>query len=241
MLPGAASSVALDTLLGFTRFCAGTIDNINAFSDTQILALLNQKQKELQTFILSEVLNDWKEDTLEGTGNGLINLVDSQNYYSFPTDMLTLDRVEINYNGAENNWSLAQIRPEQAVEVGLANTAQDNILVGSYEHPVVWARNGKIYIDPIPYQSVTSGLKVYCSVVTTDLTVDGTAPTFVKAFHDIICRMSALEWLANKDKGNKFKNLWQVTETRKADMVRFYLSREQDGRRTMTPSIRNYK
>lgn len=241
MAPGSASSVALNELLGFTRFCAGTLDNVGAFSDAQILALLNQKQKELQTFILSKVINDWKENTVEGIGVGLINLIKAQNYYTFPTDMLTLDRVEINYTGQDNDWSLGIIRPEQSIEVGLNNTAQNSALVGSNAHPVVWARNGKIYIDPIPYQAVTGGMKVYCSIIVTDLAVGGSAPVFVSAFHDIIARMAALEWLASKDKPNKFKTLYQITEQRKADMVDFYLSREQDGRRTMTAANRNYK
>lgn len=238
---GSASSVDLTTLYGFTRFCAGTLENVNSFTDAQILALLNQKQKELQAFILSALLYDWKENTLEGTGNGLINITAGTNNYAFPSGLATLDRVEINYTGSTNGWVAATVLKQEEIDEALSNTSNNNAIVGSTNHPIVWVRNGKIYIDPVPYQTVTGGLKVFCTVVLTDLAGSTDSPVFPAAFHDIPCRMAAWEWLEKSDKPAKGNRQIQVIGLRKAEMVDFYASRDQDSHYGIVPKYRNFR
>ena len=107
---GSASSVLPSDLLGLTRFLTNTKDNVTAFSDAEIVAFLNSQYSELQTFILTEVMNDWKENTVQGNGVGSIDLVAGTKSYAFPSEMLTLDRVEISYNGEDNSYRLADVR-----------------------------------------------------------------------------------------------------------------------------------
>jgi len=226
---GAASSTTLITYLGLTRFFAGTRQNLNAFPDVDIIALLNQKYRELQTYLLSEILYDWKENTLEGTGAGLINLVAAANNHTFPTDLATIDRIEINYTGNTNAWVVATPLKQEAIDQPLSNIANNNTIIGSKNNPIYWVRNEVIYLDPVPDVSVVGGMKVYCTIKVSDLTAATPTGTFVfpEAFHPIPCRDAAIEWLESKDKAKSDK-LFQKNELKKQRMVSFYASRDQD-------------
>ena len=157
---GSASTTNPTDLLGLSRFLTGTLDNTSAFSDTNIIALLNLEYRNLQAEILSALNYDWKENTVDGAGAGLINLVASDNSYTFPTDMIQVDRIEISYTGVTNSYVEATIVPMQGVHPAISNTSNSASVMGSKGSPIVYIRNGSFYLDPIPDQAVTSGMKI---------------------------------------------------------------------------------
>lgn len=241
MVVGAASSIDVSTLLGFTRFQTDTLENVSAFSDDNILALSNIEYREVQTFLLSQIMYDWKENTINGTGSGLINLVSGTNNTAFPTDMLTLDRAEINYTGATNGWKKVTIVKLGSIDEAVSNTSNNAPVKGTKENPIAWARDGRIYYDPIPEQAVTGGFKIFCTTLITDLVIGTGAtstPVFVKSFHQILGYGAAISWLGTKEQFNKAAGLEKKKTTLLLQMVDFYSKRDSDDSAGIKPKSR---
>jgi hypothetical protein len=231
MVVGAAASTDVSTLYGLSRFLTDTLENTSAFSDANILALLNLEYREVQTYLLSQIMYDWKESTTNGTGSGLINLASGTNNYAFPTDLLTLDRAEINYTGDTNAWKKIITVKLGSIDEGISNTSNNTSIKGSKEHPIAWARDGRLYVDPVPDVLVTGGLKVFCTTLVTDLATGTDAaatPVFVKSFHQILAYGAASAWLNTKEQFNKAKSMEAKKLLLLAQMVDFYSKRDSD-------------
>lgn len=240
---GSASSVDLTTLLGLTRFHTNTLDNTSAFSDDNITALLNQDYRKTQSFLLSELMFDWKENTLEGTGNGLVNLTAGTNNTTFPTGLITIDRIEVNYTGDENGWVVAENKKLEGVDRAVSNTSNNSPIVGSYGRPIYWVRDGVIYLDPIPNQDVTNGMKIYCTLLITDLAVGGAGdaltPVFATAFHELLAMGAAIKWLKQKKFFDMARELEKDRAILRGEMVSFYTNRQADKQANISAKRRN--
>lgn len=241
MTLGNTGSVDLTTLRGFTRYLTNTIDDTSKYSDAQILAVLNEEQKQVQAFLLSQLMFDWRENTLEGTGNALISLVDGTNSYNFPTDMLSIDRAEINFTGNTNEYVKAEIRKLQEMKRAVANTSNDAAIDGSKANPIIWVRNGKVYIDPIPDTNVTGGLKLHCSILVTDLSATGDSPVFAKAFHQVLCYGASMPYLLKNEEPKKATSYAQAKATMLSQMLDFYSTRDADDAVGLRPLNRSYR
>lgn len=244
MVVGAAASTDVSTLYGLSRFLTDTLENTSAFSDANILALLNLEYREFQTYLLSQIMYDWKENTVNGTGSGLINLAANTNNSPFPTDMLTLDRAEINYTGDVNAWKKITVIKLGSIEEGINNTSNFAAIKGTKENPIAWARDGRIYYDPIPDVAVTGGLKVYCTTLVTDLIVGTGAtstPVFVSAFHHALACGAAASWLDTKENYTKAANLNKKKATIMLQAVDFYSKRVSDDSARIQPKYRSMR
>jgi len=240
---GAASSILPSDLVGLTRFLTNTQDNVNAFIDTNIVALLNLEYRETQSYLLSQILYSWKENATDGTGTGLISLVSGTSLYSLPTDLMTIDRVEINYTGTDNGWVVVEPIKLDAIDGAINNTSGNSAIEFSKSRPKYWARDGYIHIDPIPDQSVTSGLKIYCTTVITDLLIGGAGdqltPVFNASFHHILAYEPAIKWLTQKGRINEARELERKKIQARVDLVRFYSQRQGDEQVSLTAKSRN--
>lgn len=239
---GNALSITPSDLLGFSRFLTGTLDNTSAFSDTNIIALLNLEYRSLQAKLLAALNYDWKENTVEGTGTGLVNLVASDPSYSFPTDMIQIDRIEINYTGEVNQYVEAEIVPLQRMHGAIANTTNNESIMGSKTHPVVYIRNNVIYLDPIPDVAVSGGLKIWGETLITDL-AGGTptgSPVFNPAFHEILAYGAAATWSMAHEK-QKAGNLLQIKMVKFNEMVDFYSTRNATQQPVMRAKFRSMR
>ena len=226
MTLGSANSVTPSDLLGFTRFLTGTLENTSAFSDTNIIALLNLEYRSLQAMILSALNYDWKENTVDGTGTGLINLVADDQTYAFPTDIIQIDRIEINYTGETDGYAIATIRSMQGIDRPISNTTNTPNVKGSQANPLVWIRNNVLYLDPVPTSAVTSGMKVWGQTLITDLSTSSQEPVFADAFHKIIAYGAAHLWCSANDKGDKATTLERQELGLFDEMVDFYSTRQ---------------
>jgi hypothetical protein len=238
---GAASSITPATLRGLCRFLTNTVDNVAAFSDTNIDALLNLEQRTLQTEILTALNYDWKESTVDGTGSGSIALSAADSSYAFPTDMLQVDRIEISYTGMPNSWRQARVVPLQGMRGGVMNNSNDAAIMGSYENPIVFIRNKVLYLDPIPKQAVAGGLRVWGQTLVTDLSDTAHEPVFEKAFHEIIAYGPAATWCSAKENGRKGNDLLQKRMMKFKKMVEFYSTRTATEQPTLIPATRSMR
>ena len=246
MVIGAASSAVPSTLLGLTRFQTNTMENVNAFSDTNILALINIHYREIQTFLLSNIMGQWKENTTDGTGSGLINLVAGTANYSLPTDLMTIDKIEIDYAGETNTFKVAKIIKMGALDdtEALANTSDYNSRFSTEADPVVIIRSNKIELGKIPEESITGGIKVYYTSLITDLVVGtgaSSTPVFNGAFHQLLSAMASVDWLRSNDQSSKAELIARDIVILKENMLNFYVNRDSDDQVSLEVKYRNYK
>lgn len=242
---GAVGSVLPSDLVGLTRCLSNTTDNVAAFPDAHIVAYLNQEYSTLQAFILSNVLNDWKENTVQGDGVGSINLVASVNKYAFPTNLLTLDRIEVNYTGNANDYRLVTVHKLNSIDRALSNTANNSAIKGTKTNPIAFLRDGYIYLDPIPDLAVSAGMLVWATIRKTDLAIGGTGdqltPIFEPAYHELLAYGAAIKYLISKDNASKAGGLMQVMNARKAEFIIFLSTREQATRVGVRPMERSMR
>jgi len=243
MVIGAASSTVPSTLLGLTRFLTDSQENVSAFSDTDILAIINNKYRDVQTTILSNIMNEWRENTEDATGSGAINLVAGTNNYAFATDIMTVDRAEINYTGDTNDYVKIDIVKLNSVDDrAISNTTDNRAIKGTKANPIAWIRDGALYLDPIPDTSVSNGLLIWSTTLITDLVVGTTStstPVFNAAFHELLAYLAATEWLNAKDQSEKANITFQKAELIKQKMLLFYSTRTADEVAQIKPKLRS--
>lgn len=227
MTLGSSGNIVPSTLRGLSRFLTNTTDNTSAFSDTNIDALLNLKYRALQTELLAALNFDWKENTLDGSGNGSVTLTADDGTYSFPTDMIQIDRMEIDYAGNGDTFRPVTIVPLQAygrAAVSNMSTGQREVR-GTTENPVAYIRNKVIHIDPLPTNTVSGGIRIWGQTLITDLSGASDEPVFEEAFHEILAYDAAQTWAASKDSVGKANRLLQERDMKFRKMVEFYSNR----------------
>ena len=214
---GSSNSVDLSTLLGLTRFYANTLNNVDDFSDAQITALLNQKYRVLQTLVLNNSFNNWEDNTLDGTGNGLINLSAGANNYAIPSEMISIDRVELNYEGDDNTWVVAYPANLNENEFAISNAEEQKN--GTSTEPIYWVRSGQVYIDPVPNQAITGGMKVWCTIEVADLSSSTDEPKIHQAYQPILCMDAAIDHCEQKGKDKIAQKVKQKSNEMKAQLI----------------------
>jgi len=230
------------TLLGHTRYLAGTTNNVNAFTDAQIIGFLNVAQKNLQAFILSALKFGFEENATPGTGDGSVTLVAGTNAYSFPTGMLTVDRIDISYTGDTNSYVKVNPCPKEVINTGLENTSNYAALRGSKENPIYWAYNEKIYIDPVPDQGVANGLKIWFTTVVTDLAIatPSPSPVFVSFVHPAICHEAAMAYKSSKGLSDESRELERKKGLIEQRIIDFYSNRDQTTKQNIEIKINDF-
>lgn len=238
---GSANSITPSDLLGFTRFLTDTLDNTSAFSDTNIKALLNLEYRSLQAKILAALNYDWKENVLDATGNASINLVASTSQYSFPTDMIQIDRIEISYTGETDSYVIAETIPMQAMTNPLSNTSINSRILGTKTKPLVYIRDNKFNIDPIPDIAVTDGLLIWGQTLISDLSSASDEPVFADAFHKLIAYSAAAEWSGINSSPGKTQRL-RIKEAELFEgLVDFYSTRDATEQPVLRPKFRSMR
>ena len=85
------------------------------------------------------------------------NIVASQQEYILPTDLISLKRVEINFTGATNGWTV--MTPLDMRQMGTAISNE----TASSDSPRVRIFDNSLFLEDYPDTAVTAGLKVYYS------------------------------------------------------------------------------
>ena len=200
MTLGGDSDIVTTSLIGLTRNLTNTQDNTAAFSAAQIKGYVNQAYQNITLLLLNKINTGWKINESIATGN----LVDQQNSYTFTTslsttDVKTVDRVELNYDGTTNNYVVATPRKHHQFQKGLANTSSDEAVEGTKINPLWWPfGNDTLYIDPIPDANATNGIKVHLTNTVTDLSSSGDEPVLIEEAHQVLSFDAAIRWLNTK-------------------------------------------
>lgn len=228
MLLGAANSVDPANLRGLQRHYAG-VDS-NALTDTIGDPLINQAIHTVTTWIL-RVYGSWK---LAG-GIEKINLVASTNNYAAPTDYLQINSVYVNYSGNDNDHIQARIVDlRQENDLPNLEAAEDELESGQ---ATVYLLNDRIYLKRPPKINVTAGIWVYHSSIHTDLSDVADEPVIPEAFHPLITKLGAKQYLLPKG-GDGIGRLFQDIKMDRADMEVFFTKRMNTRPPTFRPKSR---
>jgi len=228
MTLGEDTSVSPSDLIGLTRFLTNTTDDTSAFSATEIKALLNQSYNDIQTFIIDSAMTHWKgESEIKTT-----NLVAGQVEYNFPSDILTIDRLEISYDG--EYWYPADYKSIDQFPTAFSNLDSGEGVVGRENAPSYYIYDYSIWIDPKPDTDVEDGIKLWYSVNVSELSESTDEPVFNKAFHDLLAYYAASKWCGAKELWNKKASLDVDIKRMKDELKSFYTKRTLDKKPRLT-------
>ena len=228
MILGADTSVTPSDLIGLTRFLTNTTDDTSSFPATEIKPLLNQSYNDIQTFIIDSAMTHWKGESDVKT----TNIVSGQTEYNFPSDILTIDRMEISYDGSY--WYPAEYTSINQYKNAFGNLENGEGVKGTTSKPFYYIYDYSIWLDPKPDTSVSDGIQLWYSVNVTDLSSTGDKPVFNKAFHDLLAYYTASKWTGIKELWNKKGSLDVDVKRMKEELKSFYTKRTLDKKPHLT-------
>lgn len=185
--------------------------------------------------------NQWDDSNLTSLSELTFDLVDGQQDYSWPSNALKLDAIEI--KDADGNW----IRLKEIDSADLRRTISDfQSTDGTPQYYDV--RGDSFFLYPAPATgSVTTsaGGKVFVArefdaLVSGDTTQE---PGFAEPFHRIVSLGAAYDWLIVNDTSQKADRILTAYEQLRAELREFYASKNKDVVPMLTPAHRtsNYE
>lgn len=215
------ASLARQGLRGETRYITNT--NSTTYADADLDAAINSYYDLFVTEIIG-AMDEWDFQADIAT----TDLVNGQQEYVLPTDILKIKKVEISYDGT--TWY--SVRPKDVNEKANPNDTTTVAADFVQSDPFCDFMDNSLFLYPIPNQNVTGGLKIYYEKVKTDLSGATDSPAFVQPFHKGLAYGAAKDFFEKYiEKGdNKTKlisaeqNLLGYIERMKA----FYRRRNQD-------------
>lgn len=214
------ASLPRQALRGETRFLTNT--NSSTYTDADLNSAINAYLDIFTTEILDS-MDEWDFQAEIATAS----LVEDQQEYTFPTDLLKIKRIETTYDGT--NWY--EVTPMDVNE--RSGTADATTVEADFDQsePFYDLMDTGIMLYPIPDQAVTSGLKIWYEKLQTHLSADTDSPNFARPFHKGLAYGAAKDYFEKyleKNNTAKMQNATQNLETYIARMKAFYRRRNQD-------------
>lgn len=226
--------MTLATLRTDALFKAGK-KTVADFPNTDIDRYLNQYYQRVIGWILSS-MDGWEINEEESTATIAAN----QAEYSLPTDILTIKRVEITYDGT--NWD--KVRKFDVAERALATDSTSITNDFDNTDPYYEIRNttgvGYLKLYPVPTAQVVSGLKIWYEKKPANLTETTDVPIFQEAFHGVLSTGAAYEF-AKAVGMTKKADLLSDLGIFKQEIKDFYGKRQQDENMTLNIVNENYE
>jgi hypothetical protein len=142
-----------------------------------------------------DVLDNMDEWDLRGSIS-YQNLVANQQAYAFPTDILTIKRLEVDYDG-DGDYILSDHVDMGTIDSTIATSAEinDNFNTGN---PKYDAWNNSAYLFPVPDAAVNSGLIIWYNAEVTELTAttggNTAEPALAEPFHIVLSLGASLDY-----------------------------------------------
>jgi hypothetical protein len=216
-----------------------TATNSASYNSARILGNLNQ----YYNLFVNEILN--AEDDWDFQGQiAYANLIANQQEYPFPTDILTVKRLEISDG---TNWypvDPMDINEYRTYAIG-ASANSNNYFESS--SPKYSAFDNSLYLHPIPDTAVNSGLKLWYALDATDLSAAANSavismePAFNSSYHRGLSYGVAKDFFQKIGDTSGAKNMENEMEKIIARMKLFYSNRLPDRQYTLKPTYNNYK
>lgn len=182
--------------------------------------------------------DEWDYDDSNHTTYPILtaNLVSGQDYYTFPTDIFKIQRVEVTFDGT--TWKKANYFDQANFDKALdATTIASNF---STSEPYYDTSYDSFRLLPTPTANVTAGLKIYIArefdaFTTADTTQE---PGFDSLWHYIIPLGIAFEW--SKAKGLSQVNTLKTELLEAEQRLKQYYGDKQEDRQYNLGAKKNY-
>lgn len=220
----------LEELRADTHFWLNTTSS--EYPNTDLDRSINRWYFKVQSTIIDS-MDNW---TFNGEWS-CANLVKDQEEYLFPSDILTIKRVEARYTDGDNTWVKVNPVELQAIRGALS----DKSSVYSKISPVYAKPDEKsLIIRPIPDIDVTEGLRIWFTKEINELSADTDEPLFAENFHRILSLGAALDYIIANQVLEK-RDLVKLELNELIDgLRRFYSKRDRDIKSRIIPRIQNY-
>jgi len=209
--------MTLAELQSKARFLLFRDSTNTTYADSDITTAVNQYYQELTGIILANQ-GQWEMKSTYATKN----LEADENEYLLPSDLIALERVEVNYSGTSDGWMKMDVTDMRDMKDALSNDG--NIYEASNPHVRVF--DFSIFLHPTPETNVASGLKIYFSQEQTTLSESTDEPDNLPKLAQMYLVYGACLDFAiageNSTRTREFENLMAKS---KAGIIEYYANR----------------
>ncbi|MEW6606072.1 MAG: hypothetical protein AB1414_01290 [bacterium] len=186
--------------------------------------------------VVADILENMGEWTFQGDLASTNSVVD-QAEYTFPTDILTIERVEIRYTSGADDYVEANPVSLKTYKGSIAD-GTDNY---SSANPVYYIPNDTtIAFDPTPDTAISPAIKIWYTKLPTELSADTDEPVFAEPFHRILSFEATLDFCNSYELAEQ-RNLIKSQLNELWDQLRkYYSSRFRDKPTRLVPKVETY-
>ena len=185
--------MTLTTIRDKVRRLLGGISSTE-YSDANINISINNCY---HSFITKAIINNGQWEVSGDVATA--NIVADQKEYVLPTDLIALKRIEINFTGGTNTWSVANIIDMRNKPGAISNDTADGT------SPKIRIFDDSLFLEDNPASNSTNGLKVYYSKESTELSSDSDEPNLPEHLQTYLMHGACLDYAlrTSDDKGYK--------------------------------------
>ena len=185
--------MTLTNIRSKVRYLLGELSSTN-YSDTNLNRALNDYYHKAIAMALSEN-GQWEVNGEVAT----TNIVADQKEYLLPSDLLSLKRIEVNFTGGTNDWSVANIVDMRNKPGAISNDTADGT------SPKIRIFDNSLFLEDNPASNSTNGLKVFYSKESTELSSDSDEPNLPEHLQTYLMHGACLDYAlrTSDDKGYK--------------------------------------
>lgn len=218
----------ITTLRAKTRYLLGEVSSTQ-YSNTNLDRALNDYLHKATTTALLAA-GEWEVNGEVAT----TNIVASQQEYLLPLDLISLKRVEINFTGEDDAWTVMNPIDMRNVQTALSN--QDS----SSDSPGVRIFDDSLFLMDYPDTAVTAGLKVYYSKEATELSADSDEPGLEENTQTYLVYGACLDYSIAKGMTNEINTFKALLNEAEEEIKKVYSNRLPMRRPRMTVKTENY-
>lgn len=199
------------------------------YSDANINTSINDSY---HSFIIKAMINNgqWEVSGEVAT----TNIVTDQREYVFPTDLLTLKRIEINFSGGTNSWVIANITDMRNKVGAISNDAVDGT------SPDIRLFDDSLFLKNNPASNVTDGIKIFYSKEMTALSSDSDEPKLPEYLHDGLIYSACLDYALETEQNKRINNFKALLTEKETELGEYYSNRLPAVRPRITIREENY-
>jgi hypothetical protein len=169
------------------------------YADADLDANINEWYREVMSWVFA-AMGIWEFQGEISTAS----LVQDQNEYVLPSDMVILNRVEILYPNQTDYVVATRIDDKQVEDEALANGSISGASEGA---PLFRVFDNSIFIYPAPSAAVVNGLKVEIVEDITELSSGSDVPNLNPLMHKILATGAAYEYCSTNGHDRKADRL----------------------------------
>lgn len=190
---------------------------------------------------INDSLHNFTERAILANGNWSVNgevstanVVANQQEYLFPSDLLSIYKIECNFTGGDKQWitpALVDLRNTPTLSNQTTATSGINT-VRIYDH--------SIFFDWPPANNVTGGIKIWWSKEATELSGATDEPELPNFLHEGLIYSACLDYCIESDQTAKQSTFKTLLNEKYLECDTFYKNRMPIKRSKITTRKENY-